>query len=263
MNKGLKRNFIIIISVMVVIITSIIFVARQKNEIKVSKDAIGLYHVWTVYFQNEISNEDYNNTIITVKDNKGTNLNVLKMTDNGMKKIYVYPPEGGYKNGVNYSIEVNSKKAFTLQQNKDNVTSIKFKPQRTYKNTEVKFKDKNLEKVVREQIGKEDSKLYMYDVEGITSIIANGMNIKDISGIEQLYNLRELYLDVNDIKDIKPLSKLNNLECLGLSYNKITDISAIKDLNLYQLSLNGNNIKDYSPIKDVYKKLEWKDFDIK
>ena len=54
-------------------------------------------------------------------------------------------------------------------------------------------------------------------------------------GIEELYNLENLYLRNNHIEEIGNLKKLYNLKVLDLSHNKITSMNGIE--NLYKLKV--------------------------
>ena len=52
-----------------------------------------------------------------------------------------------------------------------------------------------------------------------------------------------------------------NLNSLNIGNNKLTKIDALKELaNLKSLYLDGNKIKDFSPIESIYPWLEDKDF---
>ncbi|MCB2310938.1 leucine-rich repeat protein [Clostridium tagluense] len=144
----------------------------------------------------------------------------------------------------------------------------------------VKFKDKNLEQVVRHAINKPEGILYKSDVENITSLepnmikkyirrgkglIANGEyiiadkneasgeyvigSITQLNGIENLTNLSWLSLGGNEIRDLGPLKGLKKLKILALSNNCISDISELHGLpNLEAILLGGNEIEDVSPL---------------
>jgi len=77
-----------------------------------------------------------------------------------------------------------------------------------------------------------------------------GNRIKVIKGLETLTNLKILYLTFNQIREIKGLDNLSNLEELYLAYNKITEIKGLDNLsNLkilriqYNTPFNSNSIK--------------------
>jgi Leucine-rich repeat (LRR) protein len=66
------------------------------------------------------------------------------------------------------------------------------------------------------------------------------------------------------IKDITALGGLTKIWSLYLDDNAITDIGALANLtNLKELKLSKNPIGDYSPLKDIYPKLEFSDFEMK
>ena len=69
--------------------------------------------------------------------------------------------------------------------------------------------------------------------------------IEDISALGGLVNLEDLFLSRNAIKDISPLSNLTRLERLTLGRNDIVDIAALSGLvNLNRLGLDDNFVTD-------------------
>jgi hypothetical protein len=87
--------------------------------------------------------------------------------------------------------------------------------------------------------------------------------VRDISVLKGLPNLQYIHLSDNNISDISVLKGLTKLQFLTLSDNNISDISALKGLtNLRYLCLYSNPIIDYTPIADIYRKIEYKDFTI-
>lgn len=90
------------------------------------------------------------------------------------------------------------------------------------------------------------------ELESLTSLDCSWRNITNISYVQDMTNLSELYLDGNLISDISPVQNLYTLEFLTLSYNLITDISALHDLtNLYFLNLNQNKIGDVTALENL------------
>ncbi|WP_425806527.1 leucine-rich repeat protein [Desulfitobacterium sp. Sab5] len=140
----------------------------------------------------------------------------------------------------------------------------------------VKFKDKNLELIVRHAINKPKGEIYKSDVKNITKLAPpfvktdpfsgevlpadiDGFSgedpigkITELNGIEYLTNLSYLSLPHNEIRDLGPLKGLKNIECLALDNNRISDISELHGLtNLKQLSLYNNEIDDINPLEGL------------
>jgi Leucine-rich repeat (LRR) protein len=89
----------------------------------------------------------------------------------------------------------------------------------------------------------------------IEELEINRTDLKDISPIEQLTNLRILDLSENKIEFLpENMGNLQKLEELYLYGNKIDDILPLETLtNLSKLALNYNNVKDILPIKKMSK----------
>ena len=170
----------------------------------------------------------------------------------------------------------------------------------------VKFSDENLYKALKNNVLSE-YEIYAYfddtqelivckdietiDLEG-TEIsedsrvrFGSGYNVRDLTGLENFSNLKNLNLSANPIKDLKPIENLTSLENLqlyyglliysGIEYNneiknvdvignltnlyrlditncKIEDISFLANLNnLVSLDLQQNQISDISPLKNL------------
>lgn len=114
------------------------------------------------------------------------------------------------------------------------------------------FEDKNFEKVVRETINKPFGDIYSEDVKNVKIITSKGNNINSIKGIENLINLRELYLPINNIVDISELKDLTLLEKIDLRKNKIKDIRSLKKLvKLVEVELSENSIRDVSSLREL------------
>ena len=83
----------------------------------------------------------------------------------------------------------------------------------------------------------------------LTSLSANSLGIRDLTGVESAVNLTFLELWYNNITDMTPLAGLTNLTVLGLRGNNITDITPLAGLtNLAELNLNFNKIEDITPL---------------
>ena len=68
------------------------------------------------------------------------------------------------------------------------------------------------------------------------------MNIVNLSGLEVLENLEQLYLGDNGVSDISALENLSNLYYLDLSNNIISDIQPLVDND-------GINAEDYIDLR--------------
>ena len=120
------------------------------------------------------------------------------------------------------------------------------------KEVSINIQDANLENVVRKMIDKSKGKIYKSDVKDITVLEATGKNIKELSGIENLVNLKRINLEKNSINNIEPLEKLTSLEEVCLDNNDIKDINALENItSIESLSLSGNRIEDISHLKNL------------
>ena len=76
--------------------------------------------------------------------------------------------------------------------------------------------------------------------------------ITDISPLEDLPNLRELYLGGNNISDIRPLAKLPNLQVLSLHSNPLRYVDALAQMTqLRVLDLNSIESRDLGPVSKL------------
>lgn len=123
------------------------------------------------------------------------------------------------------------------------------------------------------------------ELTGLEILRLGGNQIKEISPLSKLTNMGEFQLwgsrEINDISplagmvhlyfinmsesqisDISVLANMKELSSIFINDNQITDISPLSGLRLEGLKLNGNPIKDFSPIKDIYPNLIEKDFEI-
>ena len=115
----------------------------------------------------------------------------------------------------------------------------------------VYFACPNLEAAIKEAIDKPEGVMYPSDLEGLTSLDAEEMNMSDLTGVEHCTELTWLCLGSNEIRDISPLEGLTNLTWLNLFNNQIDDIASLESLtNLTGLLLSGNKISDVKPLVD-------------
>ncbi len=152
------------------------------------------------------------------------------------------------------------------------------------------FSDAVLEAKVQKALNKPGRLISKADAEKVKYLALNAAGgaadsekIKDISALAVFINVQELELGGNDVTDLTPL-KAMKLERLSLKNNAyLTDISPLKTkdiimsldlsgcnisdisalagfVNLKELLLKGNPITDFAPLRDIYPKLEIKDF---
>ena len=106
--------------------------------------------------------------------------------------------------------------------------------------------DPNLRASIQQEIG---NTVTTDTIVNLTFLDAFGLGIRDLTGLEHAYNLRQLYLWDNNISDISPLNRLTRLTDLDLHDNNISDISPLNRLTrLTDLDLHDNNISDISPL---------------
>ena len=114
------------------------------------------------------------------------------------------------------------------------------------------FADANLERVVREVLGRPHDRLTPEDVSFLTSIRAYNDSISSLAGLENCTALHWLELFSNQIADITPLANLKNLKRLGLHRNQIAEVGPLANLNnLQQLGLSHNEITDITPLASL------------
>lgn len=121
---------------------------------------------------------------------------------------------------------------------------------------EIKFKDDNMERAVREKLGitNENERIYKSKVRDVKILDLSGFNISKIDGIQLFEGLKELNLSNNKIKNLEPLEDMFYLESLNLSENKVEDLEPLEELrSLNYLNLNNNNVR----YVDSLKKLEY------
>ncbi|MDP4182301.1 MAG: S-layer homology domain-containing protein [Bacillota bacterium] len=84
----------------------------------------------------------------------------------------------------------------------------------------------------------------------LNSLYIRNNNCQDISFLSGFPLLDSIDISGNKIKNINVLGSLKNLTALRMIDNNVSDISALKDLPLIMLFIEGNPIKDFSPIEN-------------
>ena len=113
---------------------------------------------------------------------------------------------------------------------------------------QVVFADTALERVVREHINKPTGDILSSDVDTVIQIIAEGLGISSLSGLEYFTSLQNILMMNNDISDLTPLGGLTQLWGVHVSVNNISDISPLAgNTTITQLHLGQNPITDIGP----------------
>lgn len=129
-------------------------------------------------------------------------------------------------------------------------------------------------KVLLEMTGTQNCRDAESKLRGMTFLVLNEKDIKDLTPIGDLDQLQWLHLYGNRIEDLSPLKRLSKLKDLVLDNNHITDVSPLRDLitlqelyvgrnkvtnveaigalkKLYILNLSGNQIKDVNSLSGL------------
>jgi len=114
---------------------------------------------------------------------------------------------------------------------------------------DVTIPDAALDSVLRQLVNKPTGTLRYIDMITITEIVAEGLDIADLTGLQYCENLAFLHVNENQISDLTPLSGLDHLWAVGLYGNQISDVSPLAAVtSLGQLVLGGNEITDISSL---------------
>lgn len=96
------------------------------------------------------------------------------------------------------------------------------------------------------------NKLYQLKELSVAGLGISPFHILDISPLKDLISLEHINISHTDISDLSPLSNKENLQTLNASYTRIKDISSIKNLKkLKELNISGTSVSDLTPIKDL------------
>lgn len=116
----------------------------------------------------------------------------------------------------------------------------------------VSLADSSLEAAVRAALAQETGDLLAEEAESLEELDASGQGITDVTGIEQLTNLRVLVLRDNEIADVSPLAGLQRLRYLDLDNNAIDDVAALAEIDsLEGLVLDHNEVSDPTPLRGL------------
>ncbi len=111
-------------------------------------------------------------------------------------------------------------------------------------------------KVLMEMTGTGNCRDTESKLRGMTFLVLNEKDIKDLTPIGDLEHLQWLHLYGNRIEDIAPLKRLVRLKDLVLDNNQITDVSPLRDLvTLQELYVGRNkvtNVEAIGALKKLY-----------
>ncbi len=120
--------------------------------------------------------------------------------------------------------------------------------------------DPNLAASIREALGLgKDDPIFQRALLSFKGFNARDRQIKNLSGLEHMTQLRYLYLgrgdaihdNDNNVSDLTPLKNLR-LNQLWLGGNNVSDITPLKNLTeLVDLDLFDNNVSDITPLKNL------------
>ncbi len=114
------------------------------------------------------------------------------------------------------------------------------------------FDNYPLEEAVSKEIKKVRTDITTQDLKNVVSLRAGWSWIYSLNGIGTLPNLTHLILSSNQLKDISPLAELIQLKKIDLWGNPIQDISPLAKLtNLEYLVLGSTNLKSVEHISDL------------
>ena len=100
---------------------------------------------------------------------------------------------------------------------------------------------KVIEAAIRKAAKKPEGELTKADYEKVKTVVLNDLQLTDVKGLEQLTNLKVLYLSRNKLTDVKGLEKLTKLEELYLNNNQLTSAKGLEKLTQLEGLVLGDN----------------------
>ena len=121
--------------------------------------------------------------------------------------------------------------------------------------------DTNLQLAIAEAFGKApNASITVEEMATLTYLTAEGMDIRDLEGLQFATSLEELRLRGNPLSDLSPLSGLTTLKEVEVSGESLSDLSPLADLiNLEGVGFWKTSISDLSPLAGLTK-LRWLEF---
>ena len=117
----------------------------------------------------------------------------------------------------------------------------------------VNVRDTNLRKAINEALGKgPNAQITKDEMATLRELRAEGMEIKNLTGLGAAVNLEDLTLTNNLVSDLSPITRLTKLRHIGLEENQVANLSPLKGLtNMEELHLGNNLITDLSPLEGL------------
>lgn len=118
--------------------------------------------------------------------------------------------------------------------------------------TAIVFDSPAFEEIVRQQLGVDNATpLYQADLDSITSLYLFGTTLLNSWGDVSNYARYHKPGQAGTIATLSDLPKLHHLTELSLCYQSISDLTPLEGLPLIRLALNGNLIRDLTPIPSI------------
>lgn len=116
----------------------------------------------------------------------------------------------------------------------------------------ITFPDSTLEDAVMRYAKLTEPPIYFSDVQYFTTFDAVELGVEDWTGLGEITNLQNLYLDWNDAPDLTPLAPLVGLTYLSIQGNEVTGIAPLAHLiGLRTLDLYWNQITNITPLSGL------------
>ena len=125
----------------------------------------------------------------------------------------------------------------------------------------VHIPDPVLRSAIAETLGKDPEALItVAEIATLTYLVAEGMDIQNLEGLQFATNLEELRLRGNSLSDLSPLSGLTTLKEVEISGESLSDLSPLTSLiNLEGVGFWKTSVSDLSPLAGLTK-LRWLEF---
>ena len=115
---------------------------------------------------------------------------------------------------------------------------------------------KFIEAAIRKAAKKPTGELTKADLEKVTWLNLDDNQLTDVTALQELTQLKELYLYNNQLTQVTGLKELTQLTSLYLNGNQLTDVTALKELTqLTRLWLRGNPDLTKAQIDELKKAL--------